>query len=218
MNLLQAINKCKAFTANSKDSRVSLANVVFDRGYVLATSGHYLAVAETPGADRFKGEKKVVIAGTEQEVPDYPQWERVLVDNDRLVDSIEVNREVLVAGLKFLIKSWKELSKNASRSQKKDRNLVPVVTIESTYGGTIVKLRDYPVSFTASDCLINEKPEFTKTGFNAEFLLKSIEACEGETAVISTQGDNLRACVVSGKGNLDFRVILMPVNLREDVN
>lgn len=214
MNLLQAVNKCKAFTANSKDSRLSLANVVFDRGYVLATSGHYLAVAETPGADRYKGDKKVFIAGTEQEVSDYPQWERVLVPLERLVDSIEVQREVLVAGLKFLIKSWKELSKNASRAEKRCRNFIPVVTVENTLRGAMVKLKDYSVSFFVGGV---ECPAFTRTAFNAEYLLKCVEACEGELAVISTQGDNLRACVVHGKGFPDFQVVLMPVNLREDV-
>lgn len=215
MNLLEAVAKCKPFAAPVKEtSRAAMNHVAQDRGFLIATDGRVMAVAETSGADRSK-ENKVVIAGTEDELPGFPQWERVLVSQDKLSTRIAIGKRDAIPALEFLIKSWKAALKAKVRGvSASSPNVVEVEVLDAGY-----------VRFTLHDtrvsCTINGGYDTDNLlpapmiGFNAEYLLKCLKAVDGCDATLGIQADgDTRACVVTGEPK-DFQVVIMPINLRK---
>jgi len=216
MNLLDAVKKCQPFAAKGKDAalRSALGQVAYDRGVCVASDGRIMAVATTPAKD-LTNPSVCYVAGTNDELKGFPQWERVVVKDECLVGSVHLNREALMAALEYLAKAWKAFQKNASRAAKSSPNFIPTVKV-TTRGLTdvtaILELEDVHASANING---EEMGRCSQVAFNAEYLLKAVKACDGDTVSIHTQDSDRKACVVRGASD-DFQVIVMPVAIREE--
>lgn len=209
MNLLEAVKKCSMFTADSKDSRVVMSRVANENGTVIATNGRFMAIAKTPE----KETGGVVEAGTDEPLQNFPQWRRIDVEDNKLVGRVDFYKASLIPALEYLVKSWKEAVK--AKLSRVDEASPFTVLVEVLGNRVVLTLQDTQTStsFFVIKGSELDQGEYETHAYNAEYLLKCAKAVDGDMVSIRTQ-DSTRASVVCGTSD-DFKVVLMPVRIRE---
>lgn len=212
MNLLEAVKKCSPFVADSKDGCVVMTHVARDGRSIIATNGRLMALATVEN----EGPAGVVDANTEKPFEgSYPDWKRVNVRDESLIAKVELPREQTMLALEMLIKSWKSASKRGGRV---DKTSPMTILLEVLGHRAVLSLRDTKVSvaFDLDPARSENWADYETHGYNAEYLLKILKAIEGDEVTLATQADvyQSKASVVFGASD-DFKVILMPVRIRE---